>query len=118
MKKIYVIGLGPGGYQYMTEQAKLAIEESEVITGYTVYVKLIEELCEGKEVYATAMKQEIDRCKKALEYALSGKTTAMVCSGDAGVYGMAEKSMPSFCIDIKRTLFPSSSEISAHRVPI
>ena len=48
MKKIYVIGLGPGGYQYMTEQAKLAIEESEVITGYTVYVKLIEELCEGK----------------------------------------------------------------------
>lgn len=89
MKKIYVIGLGPGGYQYMTEQAKLAIEESEVITGYTVYVKLIEELCKGKEVFATAMKQEVDRCKKALEYALSGKTTAMVCSGDAGVYGMA-----------------------------
>ena len=35
------------------------------------------------------MKQEIDRCKLALEQALAGHTVAMVCSGDAGVYGMA-----------------------------
>lgn len=89
MKKIYVVGLGPGGYEYMTEKAKKAIEESDVITGYTVYVKLIESMLQGKEVFTTAMKQEVDRCKKALEYALEGKTVAMVCSGDAGVYGMA-----------------------------
>ena len=89
MKRIYVIGLGPGDYEYMTGQAKAAIEECRVITGYTVYVDLIRPMCEGKEIYSTAMKKEVERCKKALEYALDGKTTAMVCSGDAGVYGMA-----------------------------
>ena len=35
------------------------------------------------------MTKEIDRCRWALETAQSGKTVALVCSGDAGVYGMA-----------------------------
>ena len=35
------------------------------------------------------MTQEIERCRAALERARSGRTTALVCSGDAGVYGMA-----------------------------
>ncbi len=35
------------------------------------------------------MTQEIDRCRWALETAKGGKTVALVCSGDAGVYGMA-----------------------------
>ena len=35
------------------------------------------------------MTREIERCRKALEFAQSGREVAMVCSGDAGVYGMA-----------------------------
>lgn len=35
------------------------------------------------------MKQEVDRCRMALDSALEGKNVAFVCSGDAGVYGMA-----------------------------
>ncbi|MCR5626600.1 MAG: precorrin-3B C(17)-methyltransferase [Lachnospiraceae bacterium] len=89
MKKIYVIGLGPGGRDQMTGRVLEAIEECEVITGYKVYVELIEELIKGKEVYVSGMTQEVDRCRKAMEYALEGKTTAVVCSGDSGVYGMA-----------------------------
>ncbi len=89
MKKIYVVGIGPGGIDYMTPQAKAAIEESDVVVGYTVYVELVKDLCQGKIVESTAMKQEVDRCKIALNHALEGKTVAFVCSGDAGVYGMA-----------------------------
>ncbi len=87
--KIYVVGIGPGGRAYMTPQARDAIEESDVIVGYTLYVDLVKELTAGKEVKSTAMKQEVDRCRMALASAMEGKTVAFVCSGDAGVYGMA-----------------------------
>lgn len=89
MKKIFVVGLGPGNEKFMTEQAKSALRESEVIVGYNLYVQLIAELIEGKKIESTPMKQEVDRCKIALNYALEGNTVSMVCSGDAGVYGMA-----------------------------
>lgn len=87
--KIYVVGIGPGGTEFMTPQARDAILESEVVVGYTVYVELVKDLTYGKEVMSTPMKKEVDRCKMALDAALSNKTVAFVCSGDAGVYGMA-----------------------------
>lgn len=87
--KIYVVGLGPGGVEDMTFRAVKAIENSDVVTGYDYYIKLIENMLDGKEVFSSSMKKEVERCKKAVEYALSGKTVAMISSGDAGVYGMA-----------------------------
>lgn len=89
MKKIYVVGIGPGNEELMTGYAKAAIEKSEVIVGYDLYVELVKSLTVGKIIESTPMKKEVDRCKIALDYAKSSKTTALVCSGDAGVYGMA-----------------------------
>lgn len=89
MTKVYAVGLGPGGKEMMTEEAICTIEKSDVICGYTVYVDLITSMFPEKETFTTPMKKEIDRCKWALETAQSGKTVAMVCSGDSGVYGMA-----------------------------
>lgn len=89
MKKIYVVGLGPGHEKFMTEQAKSALQASDIIVGYDLYVKLIADLVTDKKVVSTPMKKEVDRCKIALDYAAAGSTVAMVCSGDAGVYGMA-----------------------------
>lgn len=63
--------------------------DSDVIVGYTRYVELVKPLIDGKEIFTTGMTFEVERCKKALEYARSGKTVAVVCSGDAGIYGMA-----------------------------
>ena len=65
------------------------MEESDVIAGYTVYVDRVRERFAGKEFLTTAMKQEVDRCRMAIEKVVEGKTVSMVCSGDAGVYGMA-----------------------------
>lgn len=89
MNKIYVVGIGPGKAQFMTAQARQALEEAEVLCGYTVYVELVAPLFPGKETYTTPMTKELDRCRWALQTAASGKTVALVCSGDAGVYGMA-----------------------------
>lgn len=86
---VYVVGLGPGDPQFLTAQAKTALENADVLCGYTVYIDLIRSFYPEKEVHATGMTKEIDRCRWALETAQSGKNVALVCSGDAGVYGMA-----------------------------
>lgn len=86
---LYIVGIGPGKVEAMTMEAKQALKESEVIAGYTVYVDLIRPYFKEKECIMTGMKQEKERCKLALQSAQSGKTTSVVCSGDAGVYGMA-----------------------------
>ena len=89
MSKIYVIGIGPGAYDQMTGKAIRAMNESDAIIGYTVYVDLVKEYFPGKEFMTTPMKKEVDRCVLAFEEAKKDKTVSMICSGDAGVYGMA-----------------------------
>lgn len=89
MKKLYVIGLGPGSYENLTIRADRALQEVDVVIGYTVYVDLVKAYYPEKEFLATTMKKEVERCKMAFEEAEKGKKVAMVCSGDAQVYGMA-----------------------------
>lgn len=89
MSKIYVVGIGPGSYEQMTGKAVSALRESDVIIGYTVYVDLVKDHFPGKEFMTTPMKKEVDRCVLAFEEAKKGKTVSMICSGDAGVYGMS-----------------------------
>lgn len=89
MNKIYVIGIGPGAYEQMTQRAVRAMENSDLIVGYTVYVDLVKEHFAGKEFKTTPMRKEVERCILAFEEANAGKTVSMICSGDAGVYGMA-----------------------------
>ncbi|UZQ51876.1 precorrin-3B C(17)-methyltransferase [Clostridium kluyveri] len=88
MGKLYVVGIGPGGIEHMTLRAKQVIEESEVIVGYTKYIKLVDTLIRGKEIFATGMKAEVERCKKALELS-HNKVVSIISTGDAGIYGMA-----------------------------
>ena len=88
-KTVSVIGIGPGGKQWLTQEAEEAIRRSDLVVGYTVYVELVRAYFPEKEYLTTPMKQEAKRCEMALAEANEGKQVAMVCSGDAGVYGMA-----------------------------
>ena len=88
MNKIYVVGIGPGEYEQMTIKASRILSQSDIIIGYNVYVDLVKEHFADKEFITTPMRQEEKRCKIALEKAASGKTVSVICSGDAGVYGM------------------------------
>jgi cobalt-precorrin 5A hydrolase / precorrin-3B C17-methyltransferase len=87
--RLYIVGIGPGGKEHITPRAKKAIKESDVIVGYGTYLNLIPHLIRDKEVISTGMTQEIDRCRKAVELALSGKKVSVVSGGDPGIYAMA-----------------------------
>lgn len=89
MSKVYVVGIGPGAYEKMTIQAANALKECDTIVGYTVYVDLVKDHFPEKEFLTTPMRKEIERCELAFEEAAKGKIVAMICSGDAGVYGMS-----------------------------
>lgn len=89
MAKITVVGMGPGEESMMTEQALSALDRADVIIGYTVYLELLGNRFRDKEFLSTPMKQEVERCRKCFEQAGKGKNTAIICSGDAGIYGMA-----------------------------
>ena len=89
MNNIYVVGMGPGEESMMTQQAIDALEASDVIIGYTVYLNLLGGRFADKELPSTPMKKERERCIMCFEKAHEGKKVAMICSGDAGVYGMA-----------------------------
>lgn len=89
MSKLYVVGIGPGSHELMTIQADRVLRSCDVIAGYHVYVDLVRPDYPDKEFLTTGMTGEVQRCQMALEEARKGRTVAMVCSGDSGVYGMA-----------------------------
>lgn len=89
MSKIYVVGIGPGSHENMTQRAQQALENCDIIVGYTVYVGLVKEHYADKEFLTTPMRREVERCVLAFERAAEGKTVAIICSGDAGIYGMS-----------------------------
>ena len=88
-KVVYVVGIGPGDVYYLTQEAQNVLEHADAICGYKLYLDLIEPEFPCEEYYSTGMTKEIDRCRWALEKANTGRRVVMVCSGDAGVYGMA-----------------------------
>lgn len=89
MNEIYVVGLGPGKEEMTTGEALAALEKADTIIGYTVYLELLNGKYDDKELLSTPMRQEEKRCRMAFDEAMKGKKVAMICSGDAGIYGMA-----------------------------
>ena len=84
-----VVGLGPGSEALLAPAARAALKWCDVAVGYSVYTDQVRALFPEKEIFTTPMTREIERCRAALQLAQAGRRVAMVCSGDAGVYGMA-----------------------------
>ncbi len=94
MGSLWITGIGPGGPAYMTPQAVAAITRADTLCGYTVYIELVrkalgDRLRKNLTILTTPMRQELERCRLAMEAAAAGSDVAMVCGGDAGIYGMA-----------------------------
>lgn len=87
--RLYIVGTGPGSLGHITPHAREVIRNSDVIVGYGTYLDLIGELIKDKEVISTGMTQEVERCIKAIELAMSGKTVTIISGGDPGIYAMA-----------------------------
>lgn len=84
-----IVGIGPGDTTQMSARAQAAIARSDVLIGYSTYIKLLGDMACGKEVICSGMTQEIERARQAIKKALEGKTVSVISSGDPGVYGMA-----------------------------
>ena len=110
--RIAVVGMGPGMESMMTQQALRAMDAADVIVGYTVYLGLLGERFAGKELLSTPMKQETERCRLAFAEEAKGKRVAMVCSGDAGIYGMA-----SLMFEIREELGDDAAGIDIDVIP-
>lgn len=89
MASLYIVGTGPGDFCQMTEAARNAIANSDIIIGYEMYVDLVRPLLAGKQVVSTGMMQEVLRCREAITRTRAGKSVALISGGDSGIYGMA-----------------------------
>ncbi len=86
---IQVVGIGPGKREGRTIAADDALRRADVIVGFTTYVALVRDEFADKQFVTTGMRGEKERCAQALALAREGKRVALICSGDAQVYGMA-----------------------------
>lgn len=86
---LFVVGIGPGKSGWRSPEVTRMIETASDLVGYSLYLDLIEELCIGKTRHDFDLGREEDRVRHAMELAGKGKSVALVCSGDAGIYAMA-----------------------------
>jgi cobalt-precorrin 5A hydrolase/precorrin-3B C17-methyltransferase len=88
--RVVLVGLGPGGIMHRTPAAEQAVRRADVVIGYSAYVDQCHDLlATHHRVIRSDLGSEMDRAGQALSLASAGKTVAMVCSGDAGIYAMA-----------------------------
>jgi precorrin-3B C17-methyltransferase len=92
--RLDIVGLGPGGPEHRTAAATAAVAGAEVVIGYGPYVEQCADLLHaGQDVVRGAMGEEAQRADEALRRAATGARVALVSSGDAGVHGMAARTL-------------------------
>lgn len=114
--KIYVIGIGPGDKEHISDKGKKALALSDVVIGYNTYIELIKDLINNKKIISSQMKKEIERCEIVFKEAEKGKIVALISSGDPGIYGMAGlmlEIMKNKNINIDIEIIPGISSINA-----
>ncbi|MDR3279488.1 MAG: precorrin-6A reductase [Synergistaceae bacterium] len=88
--ELAIIGIGPGDARFVTMDARSAIDASEVLIGYNLYVDLLPDAWKnGKIVERYGMGEEEDRVSRAFSYVNSGYRVAIVSGGDASLFGIA-----------------------------
>jgi precorrin-3B C17-methyltransferase len=66
-----------------------ALASCDVLVGYKGYLGKLRDFFPGREVLSSGMRDEVQRCRLAIQKAREGRRVALVSSGDPGVYGMA-----------------------------
>jgi precorrin-3B C17-methyltransferase len=91
--RLDIVGLGPGGPEHRTAAATAAVRGAEVVVGYGPYVDQCADLLDAQVVVRGAIGEEAARAEEALRRAAAGARVALVSSGDAGVHGMAARTL-------------------------
>ncbi|WP_206454609.1 precorrin-3B C(17)-methyltransferase [Aurantimonas marina] len=86
---LFVVGIGPGGEEWRSPEVSRMVETASDLVGYSLYLDLLGPLTNGKMRHDFDLGKEEARVRHAMELAGEGRTVALVCSGDAGIYAMA-----------------------------
>lgn len=87
--KLYLVSVGPGFSELIPPMVKKAIDDSQAIVGYELYLTWIQSWVDGKDIYSPPLTQEKERALKAIELARAGQRVSLISSGDIGIYAMA-----------------------------
>ena len=87
--RLYIAGIGPGGTDQISPRCLAALEQADLIVGYTRYISFVRDIIDGKEIYTSGMRKEKERTEHALTEARKGRTVCLVSGGDPGVYALA-----------------------------
>ncbi|QHS58520.1 precorrin-3B C(17)-methyltransferase [Chitinophaga agri] len=88
--KLSVVGIGPGGRDYILPVAQQVLATADIAIGYSYYFQFVEHLlpphceCIGKD-----LTEEEARAVLAVNRCEPGKHVVVISSGDAGIYAMA-----------------------------
>jgi cobalt-precorrin 5A hydrolase/precorrin-3B C17-methyltransferase len=99
--KLAIVGTGPGGAAWMSPEVKEILREATDWVGYKFYLDLAGTLREGQNRHDSDNREEIDRARFALDLAASGKSVAVVSSGDPGIFAMAAAVFEAIDFDAK-----------------
>ncbi len=116
MGKLFIVGIGPGSMEHMTQRALEVLRSADVIVGYETYIALLGDLVSGKEVISSGMGAEMDRARIAVERASSGSDVALVSSGDPGIYAMGSavlEHLESEGLDLELEIVPGVTAANA-----
>ncbi|KAA5832473.1 precorrin-2 C(20)-methyltransferase [Saccharopolyspora hirsuta] len=86
--EVVVVGLGPGGREWVTPEVQAALAEADDLVGYTTYLARVPDNPRQRK-HASDNRVEAERAEFALELARRGSKVAVVSSGDPGVFAMA-----------------------------
>lgn len=87
--RLYIVGIGPGHPEHLSERARDILEQVDTVAGYTTYIDLIQPLIKDKHIISTPMMKEVERVQAAIDTVRSDRSCALVSSGDPGIYAMA-----------------------------
>jgi precorrin-2 C20-methyltransferase/precorrin-3B C17-methyltransferase len=114
--RVDVIGLGPGGRDWLTPQAQAALAAADHLGGYGPYLDRVP-ANPRQHRHASDNKVESERAEFALDLARRGARVAVVSSGDPGVFAMAsavvEVAAEERYADVEVTVIPGLTAAQA-----
>jgi precorrin-6x reductase len=84
-----LVSVGPGFDDLIVPRAVAALQDSDVIVAYELYLRWIAPHIVGKQIHTPPLTQERERALLAIEKARQGHKVALISSGDIGIYAMA-----------------------------
>jgi precorrin-2 C20-methyltransferase/precorrin-3B C17-methyltransferase len=85
---VTVVGLGPGGRDWLTPEAQAALAAADDLVGYGPYLDRVAPNARQRR-HASDNRVEAERAAFALDLAKRGRRVVVVSSGDPGVFAMA-----------------------------